>query len=76
VLRDSFEPAPENISVYVNGVIVPTADYSYAGGVLVFPSELSSYELTLPAAEITTNPESGLVTVLPSTLTVTVVGQI
>ncbi len=76
VLRDAFDPAPENISVQVNGVAVSADDYSYEGGVLTFPADSSDFELSLPAANINTDPESGLVTVTPSTVTVSVVGII
>ncbi|MBE6596850.1 MAG: DUF11 domain-containing protein [Ruminococcaceae bacterium] len=76
VLSDAFDPAPENISLQVNGATVAPENYTYVGGVLTFPSDGSAYELSLPAAEITSDPNSGLVTVVPSTVTVTVVGVI
>lgn len=76
VLSDSFDPAPENISVQVNGTAVPATDYTYVGGVLTFPADTSAYELSLPAATFVRDPVSGLVTITPSSLTVSVVGVI
>lgn len=75
VLVDSFDPAPENIVVQVNGVTVPSTDYSYTGGVLTLPSG-GTYTLSLPASTITQSIVDGLVTVTPSSLTVTVTGTI
>ena len=74
VLTDAFDPAPESITVQVNGVTLPATDYTYEGGVLTLPSASSSYELSLPAATITQDPVSGEVRVTPSSLTVTVTG--
>ena len=74
VLRDAFNPAPENITVQVDGVAVPATDYTYENGVLTLPAGTTSFELSLPAATITRDPVTGLERVTPSSLTVTVVG--
>lgn len=76
VLRDAFDPAPENIVVQVNGETLPASDYTYVGGVLTLPAAGSGYALSLPAATITQDPTTGEVSVVPSSLTVTVVGTI
>ncbi len=74
VLTDAFEPAPENITVQVNGATVPATDYTYEGGVLTLPAAGSATELSLPAATITQDIATGNVIVTPSSLTVTVTG--
>lgn len=74
VLTDAFDPAPENITVQVNGVSVPATDYTYEGGVLTLPAATSQYALSLPAATITQDITTGNVVVTPSSLTVTVTG--
>lgn len=76
VLTDAFDPAPENITVQVNGAAIPATDYSYQNGVLTLPGERSTTALTLPPATVTTDPTTGQVTVTPSSLTVTVTGII
>ncbi len=76
VLTDAFDPAPENITVQVNGVAVPATDYTYENGVLTLPTTPGATELSLPPATITQDPVTGEVTVTPSTLTVTVTGII
>lgn len=74
VLTDAFDPAPENITVQINGVTVPATDYTYVGGVLTLPAAGSATELSLPAATITQDIATGNVIVTPSSLTVTVTG--
>lgn len=76
VLTDAFDPAPQNITVQVNGTVVPATDYEYANGVLTLPTTPGATELSLPPATITQDPATGEVIVTPSTLTVTVTGII
>ncbi len=76
VLTDDFDPAPENITVQVNGAAVATTDYTYQDGVLTLPGTGATTQLTLPPATVTQDPATGVVTVTPSTLTVTVTGTI
>lgn len=76
VLTDAFDPAPENITVQINGAAVPATDYSYVNGVLTLPTTPGSTELSLPPATIMQDPVTGEVTVTPSSLTVTVIGAI
>ncbi len=75
VLTDTFTPAPENITVSVNGTVVPASDYTYAGGTLTLPTG-GTYELTVPAATVTQDPATGAVTTTPGTLVITVTGTI
>lgn len=74
VLSDAFDPAPESITLQLNGVTQPATDYTYVDGVLTYPAENASLMLSLPAATITQDPATGEVSVVPSSLTVTVVG--
>lgn len=76
VLTDAFDPAPESITVQVNGAAVPATDYQYVNGVLTLPTTPGATELSLPPATVTTDPATGEVTVTPSTLTITVTGII
>jgi len=75
VLRDAFDPAPTAITVRVNGQILDPSAYSYAGGVLTIPNATGD-ALRLPAAEITQDPLTGVVTVTPSSLLITVTGTL
>ncbi len=76
VLTDTFTPAPTNIVVTVGGDVVPATDYTYTGGVLTLPAPGSAYEITVPAATVTTDPTTGVVTTTPGTLVITVMGTI
>ena len=75
VLTDAFNPAPSNITVTVDGVPVPATDYTYENGFLTLPTG-SAYEMTVPAATVTEDPETGEVTVVPGTLLITVEGTL
>ena len=76
VLTDSFDPAPDNITVQVNGVVIPATDYEYVNGVLTLPTAPGTTELSLPPATITQDLATGEGTIVPSSLTVTVTGTI
>ncbi len=75
VLTDTFNPAPANITVSVDGVVVPATDYTYTGGTLTLPTG-GAYEITVPAATVTTDSTTGVVTRTPGTLVITVAGTI
>ena len=75
VLRDAFDPAPPAITVRVNGQILDAAAYTYVGGVLTLPTAAGD-ALSLPAAVITQDPATGVVTVTPSSLLITVTGTL
>lgn len=75
VLRDAFDPAPEAITVAVNGTVLPATEYSYVGGVLTVPGAFGT-PLSLPAAQITRDPTTGDVIITPSALRITVTGTL
>ncbi|MBR5187523.1 MAG: DUF11 domain-containing protein [Clostridia bacterium] len=75
VLTDVFNPAPSNITVTVAGLPVPATDYTYENGLLTLPTG-TTYEITVPAATVTENTETGVVTVTPGTLLITVEGTL
>lgn len=75
VLRDAFDPAPEAITVAVNGTVLPATEYSYVGGVLTVPGAFGT-PLSLPAAQITRDPATGDVIITPSALRITVTGTL
>ena len=75
VLTDAFDPAPANITVSVEGDVIPSEDYAYTGGVLTL-STGDGTALTVPAATVTTDPTTGEVTLVPGTLVITVMGTI
>lgn len=75
VLSDTFEPAPVGITVAVDGTTLPASDYTYVNGVLTV-STVNGNPITLPAASFTQDPLSGVVTAVPSAMTITVRGTI
>lgn len=75
VLTDAFNPAPSDITVTVNGQTVAATDYTYENGLLTLPTG-TAYQLTVPAATITQDPNTGISTVIPGTLLITVTGTI
>ena len=75
ILTDAFNPAPENITVTVNGQTVAATDYTYENGLLTLPTG-NNYEMTVPAATVTQDPVTGINTVTPGTLLITVTGTI
>lgn len=76
VLTDTFSPAPSLIAVTVGGQMIPSSDYTYTGGVLTLPGAGSAFTMTVPAATITQDPTTGIVTTNPGILVVTVTGTI
>lgn len=76
VLTDQFDPAPSQITVTVDGAAVPATDYSYIDGELILPDGSSNFELTVPAATFTQDPDTGVVSVNPGVVTVVVTGII
>ena len=73
-LVDAFDPAPTNITVSRNGVLLPDIAYTYEGGVLTVPSgtELD----TVPAATFTRDATTGEVIVTPGVLEYVITGTI
>lgn len=75
VLTDQFDLAPSLITVSVDGQAVSSSDYTYTGGLLRMPTG-TGYSMTIPAATITQDPTTGVVTTTPGTLTIRLVGTI
>ncbi len=76
VLSDTFNPAPTNLAVTINGTAVPASDYVYASGVLTLPESGADTTLSVPAATYTQDSSTGEVTVSPGITTVIVTGTI
>jgi uncharacterized repeat protein (TIGR01451 family) len=72
---DSFDPAPANITVTRNGVIVPDTDYTYENGVLTVPATATAGD-TIPTATFTRDPVSGVVSVIPGMVEYVITGTI
>ena len=75
VLTDTFDPAPANITVTVNGTQIPAANYTYTGGLLTLPTG-GELALTVPAATFTASPATGEITVDPGTVRIVVTGTV
>ncbi|MBE6535792.1 MAG: DUF11 domain-containing protein [Ruminococcaceae bacterium] len=75
VLTDTFNPAPTNISVSRNGVLLGADDYTYVNGTLTVPVAATEGD-TVPAATFVRNPETGEVTVIPGLVEYVITGTI
>lgn len=75
VLTDDFNPAPANITVSRDGVLLLGTDYTYLAGTLTVPSA-SGTTVTVPPATFTQDPVSGLITITPSVVEYTITGTI
>lgn len=76
VLRDTFSPVPDPITVTVNGAVLAATDFSYANGLLTLPAAGSAYALSVPAASFVQNPATGVFSTNPGTVVITVSGVI
>lgn len=76
VLTDTFTPPLANIAVSVNGAVIPESDYSYVNGTLTLPSAASGYDITVPAATFERNPDTGIVSVTPGNIRITISGTV
>ena len=75
VLRDTFNPAPENITVSRDGVLLIGTDYTYVNGTLTVPSTAQS-PVTVPAATFIRDVTTGIVNVTPGMIEYTITGTI
>lgn len=73
-LVDAFDPAPTNITVSRNGILLPAIAYTYEGGVLTVPSGTDLD--TVPAATYTRDAVTGEVIVTPGMLEYVITGTI
>lgn len=74
VISDTFDPAITNISVQLNGAVLPAGSYSYSEATGVFTTEEGV--ITVPAATYTQNPATGVITTTPGITVITVTGTI
>ena len=75
VLTDTFNPAPENITVSRDGVLLIGTDYTYVNGTLTVPSTAQS-PVTVPAATFIRDATTGIVNVTPGMIEYTITGTI
>ena len=75
VLTDTFNPAPENITVSRDGVLLIGTDYTYVNGTLTVPSTAQS-PVTVPAATFIRDVTTGIVNVTPGMIEYTSTGTI
>ena len=75
VLEDTFAPAPTDIAVTVDGVLVDSGDYTYAANKLTLPTG-EDYDITVPAATFEQDEHTGVVTAVPGTVQIKVTGTI
>ncbi len=73
VLTDTFMPPLEDITVTLNGVAVPEANYDYVGGVLTLPNG-NGNEITVPAAEFVRNEQTNEFSAVPGRVIITIKG--
>ena len=74
-LTDTFTPAPTNVSVSRNGVVLAGTDYTYVNGTLTVPATGIAAD-TVPAAVFTRDPVTGEVTVTPGVVEYVITGTI
>ncbi len=75
VLTDTFEPALADISLTVDGVLIPETDYSYIAGKLTLPNSAGD-EITVPAAEFVRNAMTGAIEAVPGHIQIIVRGTV
>lgn len=74
-LTDTFNPAPDTITVTQDGTLLSPADYTYAGGTLTAPSATAT-PVSVPAATFTRDVATGIVSVTPGMVEYVITGQI
>ena len=75
VLTDDFNPAPTNITVSRDGVLLVGSDYSYINGTLRVPAE-GGTPISIPPATFTQDPTTGIISITPSVIEYTITGTI
>lgn len=75
ILTDEFNPAPTNITVSRDGILLLGTDYTYVDGTLTVPSP-SATTITIPPATFTQDPITGLISVVPSIVEYTITGTV
>ena len=74
-LTDNFDPAPTNVTVSRDGILLPATDYTYVDGLLTVPSTGGS-AVSVPPATFTRDPVSGVVSVTPGVVEYVITGTI
>lgn len=74
-LTDNFDPAPTNITVSRDGVLLEGTAYSYVNGTLSVPAG-GGENVTVPAATFTNDPQTGAVIVTPGLVEYVITGTI
>jgi uncharacterized repeat protein (TIGR01451 family) len=75
VLTDTFNPAPDTITVSKDGVLLGESEYSYVGGTLTTPVGTGT-PVSVPAATFTRDSETGILNVTPGVVEYVITGQI
>ncbi len=73
VLTDAFVPALSDLSVSVDGAIIPESDFRYVGGVLTLPNQSGGTQLSVPAATFGQSPDFEII---PGRLQIVLTGTI
>lgn len=74
VISDRFDPILSDITVTLNGVVLPASAYTYNETTGEFATVAG--EITVPAATYTQDPVSGVWSVIPGVTTLTVTGTV
>lgn len=74
-LSDTFNPAPDTITVTQDGTLLAASDYTYENGTLTAPSSTAT-PVSVPAATFTRDIASGVVSVTPGIVEYVITGQI
>ena len=75
ILTDDFNPAPANITVSRDGVLLLGTDYTYVDGTLTVLTA-NGESVTVPPATFIQDPATGLITITPSVVEYTITGTI
>ena len=75
VLTDTFNPAPDTITVSKDGVLLGGSEYSYVSGTLTTPVGTGT-PVSVPAATFTRDAATGIVSVTPGMVEYVITGQI
>ena len=75
ILTDDFNPAPANITVSRDGVLLLETDYTYVDGTLTVLTA-NGESVTVPPATFIQDPATGLITITPSVVEYTITGTI
>ncbi len=74
VLTDTFDPVLQNISVFYNGAAWDASNYTYAPATGVFSTNAGA--ITVPAATVTQDAQTGLYTRTPGRVTLQISGTV